>query len=97
MSRFFIENTRRLSAHFKRLSALTFGDDIDSSSDAVRVSLTRAQGVEKQEVIRLSLAQKKEVAEIANKLEKVLSSDNKINLAALSKIIWDKLRDDSAK
>ena len=89
----FAERIRALAGQFNRVQATCFDQDGNASDTAVRVSLTRRSGIERERVLNLTPEQNKEADKIKEKLQRSLSTDNSSSLAAVSKILWELLED----
>jgi hypothetical protein len=81
-----------LVQRFKNLEAMAFSKGSASrGSAAFKVSVTRSDGHEAQEVVFVDPARTDEVISLASKIEKVLGKSRSLALAALSEVTWARL------
>lgn len=87
----FGEGIRVLAKQFLRVESLHFGDASLAPEDAVRISLTRRTGEERDRVFHLTPAQAKEAHALTRRLQEQMPKDKKLAAAALSKLLWEML------
>ena len=84
-----------LSAIFCRVEATVFrSGDNEPYVHAVRLGLTNSDGSEVAKVVRVRDEDENAVQELVAKVEQVLAEDRDLNLAAVSRVLWNSLRDE---
>lgn len=88
----FARELSALAVRFKNLESIAFaqrhGDDF---AEAFRVSLTRNDGSEAQEVVFVEKVQLSNVDAMAKEIEDIIRRDRQLGIAALSRVVWSKL------
>ena len=80
-----------LAATFRRVEAVTFKSSAHASASAVRVSLTRGDGIEACEVIHTHPEDEVAVRALVAALATSLPADAHLSIAALSRLLWTHL------
>ena len=84
-----------LAARFCRLEATVFdGGNSEPHVNAFRLGLTNGDGSEVAKIVRVREEDEATVQELAAKVEQVLAEANGLQLAAISKALWNILGDD---
>ncbi len=91
----FCERVEAFARQFERVLATCFLRDGSLPETAIRVAVTPRNGVEKDLVVSLTPDQLQETDQLAKELRKHLPKNRPaILLAALSKLLWDNLKND---
>jgi hypothetical protein len=88
----FRERINALSGQFNRVLATCFDRNGALPDTAIRLAITPRSGVERDMVLNLNPAQVRETDVFIAKIKQQLPADQKILLAALSKMLWDTLQ-----
>ncbi len=92
----FQEKIEAFARQFERVLATCFLEDGNLPETAMRVSVTPRNGLEKNLVISLTPQQVAEADQKLIELRKILSAtDSNISLAAISKFLWDELKENN--
>jgi hypothetical protein len=91
----FDRELRILAARFKSLESIAFQDTrVNDISEAFRLSLTKSDGSEVQQVIFMDKETIDQVKALAIEIEKLLVENRAVGLAALSRVVWSTLNKD---
>ena len=83
-----------LAAIFCRVEATVFdGDSSGPQVTAIRLGLTRGDGSEFAKVVRFQEQEEAKIRELAAGVERVLAEASDLKLAAISRVLWNTLRD----
>lgn len=81
-----------LTQRFKNLESMVFASGRSTrGSAAFKVSVTRSDGHEAQEVVFVDQTRASEVTSLAAEIEKILGKNRNVALAALSQVTWSTL------
>jgi hypothetical protein len=84
-----------LAATFKSLESIGFQSvPADDFAEAFRLSLTKNDGSELQKVVFVEKETLPAVKALASEIEKLLSDNRAIGMAALSKVVWSAISKD---
>lgn len=82
-----------LAVRLKNLESIAFSQHrAGDFAEAFRVSLTRNDGSEAQEVVFVDKAKSDAVDAMAKEIDDILHRDRQLGMAALSRIVWSKLQ-----
>ena len=88
----FAQEIAGLSARFKSLESIAFTPNGPNDfAEAFKLSLTRSDGLEANEVVFIDTKQGPAVDSIASKIAGLISGDRKLGVAALSRVVWNTL------
>lgn len=84
----FIHEMQQLVGQFKRLESMVFASSPkESGSTAIRISITKSDGCEIDQVLYLTKDNEIKVSEIEGQLSEILNESNSIGLIAASRVI----------
>jgi hypothetical protein len=84
-----------LGALFLRVETMNFSADSVSDESAIRLELTRRDGLEAARIVRTSAQDESAVQELTANIEGVLADSPDLNLAAISRVLWNALAADA--
>jgi len=85
----FNQELAELAARFHRVESIVFSNDKPSKNGvAIRLAVTKADGVEHEQVIHFTIDEEQKLREIQTKFEDLLALDKRLGLAAASRAIW---------
>lgn len=85
----FIHEMQQLVGKFKRLESMAFASSPkESDSTAIRISITKSDGCEIDQVLYLTREDESKVAGIEEQLSEILNETSNIGLTAASRVIW---------
>lgn len=88
----FVREMTTLASRFKNLESIAFDQRRGGEfSEAFRVSLTKDDGSEAQEVVFVEKKQLADVNTMAKEIENIVRRDRQLGMAALSRVVWSKL------
>ena len=88
----FVSELSTLASRFKNLESIAFGQGRGGDfAEAFRVSLTKNDGTEAQEVVFVDKNKLKDVEAITHEIEKIIGRDRQLGIAALSRVVWSAL------
>jgi hypothetical protein len=88
----FEDELHRCARQFFRVESTLFDEKTEpAGSQAMRVSITCQDGSEVEKVVRLSEGELKTVANLEEKIRRVLGDDNRLGLVAATRIVRDQL------
>ncbi|NCC60105.1 MAG: hypothetical protein EOM12_04025 [Verrucomicrobiae bacterium] len=88
----FNENLHELVAQFLRTESVAFDRKGNAVTDALRLSVTMADGTEKKQVLAMNAKDEKKVASLQKQFEKLIKEHGDVALLAASKAVWKNLR-----
>ena len=81
---------------FKHVESIYFGrDDILEGSEGIRLSITRADGSERAEVVYFRAETEKQLACLQESIQGLLTENGRLGLVALARTVWDELNQGS--
>ena len=81
---------------FKHVESIYFGrDDILEGSEGLRLSITRADGSERAEVVYFRAETEKQLAYLQEGIQDLLTENRRLGLVALARAVWNELNEDS--
>lgn len=92
----FTEELSRLVARFRRVESIVFARRREAGERAqpqlaVRISVTRADGAEMDQVVQLSKQEEKQMKQLEHQIRALLKEHGRVGLAAASLAVWDLL------
>jgi len=82
-----------LSAHFKRAESAMFSQGRNGKTGRnLRVTITQADGKERQEVIHIEEDEEKLLRDLQEQIRAVIAGNGRLGLAAASRVIWSQLK-----
>ena len=81
-----------LAERFQHVESIHFGmGDIPEGSEGIRLSITHADGSERAEVVYLRPEAEKQLADIQEQIQSLLTKHGRLGLAAVSRAVWEEL------
>jgi hypothetical protein len=91
----FLRELRALAARFKTLESIGFKNArAEDFAEAFRLSLTKNDGSEVEQVVFVEKESLSDVRALASEIEKLLVHNRPTNMAALSRVVWSALSKD---
>ena len=88
----FTREISALASRFKNLESIAFEKRRPGDfAEAFKVSLTKNDGTEAQEVVFVEKNKLEDVTAVANEIEQIIGRDRKLGMAALSRVVWSTL------
>ena len=88
----FTREISALASRFKNLERIAFEKRRPGDfAEAFKVSLTKNDGTEAQEVVFVEKNKLEDVTAVANEIEQIIGRDRKLGMAALSRVVWSTL------
>ena len=84
---FFLEELKRFARQFQRVEAMAFEAIKDKERSAIRVAVTRQDGVEVDNVLYIANEEEERAAEIETRISGILEETNRVGLVAASRAI----------
>lgn len=89
----FTNRFKELFGKFNRVYSTCFNGTEKLTDHAIRLAITERDGQERDRVVRLNAHDAKKVKTLENKIKDVIDDHSEITLTALSRIIWDILKE----
>ena len=91
----FLRELHVLAARFKTLESIGFkSTQVEEFAEAFRLSLTKNDGTEVEQVVFVEKESLSDVRALATEIEKLLVHNRPTNMAALSRVVWSALSKD---
>ena len=92
----FKDKLTEFAERFKHVESIYFGrDDILEGSEGIRFSITRTDGSERAEVVYFRPEAEKELTDIQEDIQSLLTKYGRLGLVALARVVWDELNQGS--
>lgn len=88
----FSQELAELAMRFHRVESILFAHGKPSKDGiSIRLAITRADGIEHEQVIHFTADEEQRMREIQNQFEALLTKDKRLGLAAASRALWTRL------